>query len=330
MPPPRSLLYLIGQPYLLRPRQLCEGRLLLQPSLIILGRVDHDDAAHEAMADSTELGAEHLKRACPDWREPEVGDRTRDHVHLGAEFRDVEIVQHIDRPEQYLDRLADRQMQVGGLDDHIVLVYPLNELAFLGCDTGQPHEALGLARRALAIARETGNRTIEGEATHGLGRIHRQLGEHEPALRHQHETLAVAEATADRILEAQALVGLGELHLDAGDHDAALARYTEALDLTGAIARPLEQAAARAGLGDVRAALGDRAGATEHWRLALTSYLDLGVPQADGVRARLFGGSPEPDRTPVRLTGPAAEPAEPAADPAGGAEPRPGASPTTA
>ncbi len=50
MPPPRSSLDLVGQAHLLGCRQLCKGRLLLQPGLVVFGGVDHDDAAHEAMA----------------------------------------------------------------------------------------------------------------------------------------------------------------------------------------------------------------------------------------------------------------------------------------
>ena len=69
-------------------------------------------AAHEGVADAAELGAQHLERAGAGRGEPEVGDHARHHVHLGAELRHVEIVQHVDRAQQHLDRPVDRQVQV--------------------------------------------------------------------------------------------------------------------------------------------------------------------------------------------------------------------------
>ena len=91
-----------------------------QATIVLLG-VDHDDATHQRMALAAKFGAQDLEGSGLGRREPEIGDRARDHVHLGAEFRHVEIMQHVDRAQQHLDRLADRQMQVGRFDDDIVL-----------------------------------------------------------------------------------------------------------------------------------------------------------------------------------------------------------------
>ncbi|OLF08068.1 hypothetical protein BLA60_24685 [Actinophytocola xinjiangensis] len=170
-------------------------------------------------------------------------------------------------------------------EDRHRLIYPLHELAFLANDTGQPLEAIEYAQRALDLAHQTGNRTIEGEATYNLGRIHRQLGEHDLAVRCQHDALRVAEVTDDQILRLQVLVVLGQLHLDVGETDAALERHREALAIP--IDRPLEKAQAEEGIGDVHAALGEHDRAAVHWRRALTTYLDLGVPGAENVRPKL-------------------------------------------
>ncbi len=89
------------------------------------------------MADAAELGAEYLEGSGPRRRQPEIGDHAGHHIHLGAEFGDVEIVQDVDRPEQYLDRLADRQMKLPAFDDNVVLpggVVPIDPEGVFGGD----------------------------------------------------------------------------------------------------------------------------------------------------------------------------------------------------
>ena len=43
------------------------------------------------------------------------------HIHLGPELGHIEVVQDVDGAEQYLDRLADRQVQIVAFDHDIVL-----------------------------------------------------------------------------------------------------------------------------------------------------------------------------------------------------------------
>jgi DNA-binding SARP family transcriptional activator/tetratricopeptide (TPR) repeat protein len=209
-------------------------------------------------------------------------------ANLGLAYR---MVGNYDAAEGCLLEAVRRAEEV---ENQNVLVYPVHELAYLYGDMGRPHEAIELARRAVAISRETGNRTIEGEALHSLGRIHRQLGDHEQALRRQHESFELATTMGDQIVAAMALVGLGQLHLDTGELPAATERYHQALNAVAA--RPLEEALAHEGLGDVKAVLGDHAGAKDHWQRALTSYVDLGVPKAAEVRAKLADARAAPSR----------------------------------
>src|SRR3546814_19191942 len=73
------------------------------------------------VTDTTQFGAENLERPGSGGGEPEIGYRARDHIHLGPELGHVEVVQDVYRAEQYLDRLAERQVQVVPLDDDIIL-----------------------------------------------------------------------------------------------------------------------------------------------------------------------------------------------------------------
>jgi hypothetical protein len=53
------------------------------------------------------------------------------------------------------------------------------------------------------------------------------------------------------------------------------------------IDNPYEQARAHDGLGRAYHAAGDLGKAREHWQVAMTRYGELGVPEADLVRAQL-------------------------------------------
>src|SRR3954453_3284277 len=89
-----------------RARELGEGLLFFEPGLVFALLLDDDLAAHRRVADAAELGAQDVEGAGPRRGEPEIGHEPRDHVHLRAELGHVEIVQHVDRAQQLLHRLA--------------------------------------------------------------------------------------------------------------------------------------------------------------------------------------------------------------------------------
>src|SRR3546814_7585610 len=88
---------------------LREGRLLLQPCLVVGLLVDHHGATHGVVPRAAEFKAEDFIGAGSRGRQPEIGDRARHHVHLGAELGHVEIVQHVYRAKQHLDRLRSEE-----------------------------------------------------------------------------------------------------------------------------------------------------------------------------------------------------------------------------
>ena len=100
--------------------QLRKGLLLRKPRLVVGGGIDDNGAAHLWVSDAAELGAENLEAAGARRRQPEIGDHARHHVHLGAELRHVEIVDHIDRAQEDLHRLSDFQMQFAAFDDDVI------------------------------------------------------------------------------------------------------------------------------------------------------------------------------------------------------------------
>ncbi|MBC9714393.1 tetratricopeptide repeat protein [Streptomyces sp. TRM66268-LWL] len=154
-------------------------------------------------------------------------------------------------------------------------------LAALCRDTGRHDEALGYARRAVALAREAGFPYLEGLALNRLGSVCRHLGRYAEALRHQRAALDLAVRTYNRPLRSMAHNGAGETHLAAGAPAQAERCHSAALD-----GPAYERARAHAGLAAVCEQLGARGEAGAHRARALALYEELRAPEAERLRGR--------------------------------------------
>jgi Flp pilus assembly protein TadD len=83
------------------------------------------------------------------------------------------------------------------------------------------------------------------------------------------------------------LTDLGEVQLAAGDAGAATTSFQAALELADQTGDPYYSARALAGAAAALHAVGDAAGARQRWVQALDRYTEMGLPEADEVRARL-------------------------------------------
>ncbi|MGA6167103.1 tetratricopeptide repeat protein [Amycolatopsis magusensis] len=145
---------------------------------------------------------------------------------------------------------------------------------------GRYDEALERLDQALAVSRETGGRINEGVALKHRGDVHRELGRYDEAARCLREALSIARECSDRGVESRVLNSWGSLASARGENTEAAAHFREALQIaleTGCIG---DQAYAHHGLGE---STGER----EHWERALALYAEMGVPEANEVRARL-------------------------------------------
>ena len=145
---------------------------------------------------------------------------------------------------------------------------------------GRYDEALTRLNQALAVSRETGGRINEGVALKHLGDVHRELGRYDEAARHLTEALTIARECTDRGVESRVLNSLGSLACARGEPAEAAELFRNALEIATETSCVGDQASAHRGLGD---ATGER----EHWQRALALYTEMGVPEADEVRARL-------------------------------------------
>jgi len=142
--------------------------------------------------------------------------------------------------------------------------------------------------QALALCRETGYRAHEAGALTRIGDLRLRQGHLPEAARHLQEALSLYREIGDRAGEADALNSLGAALRTAGQPVEARTQHGAALRLATQIGDRHQQARAQEGLGHTYAA-SDAALAGEYWQKALAIYTDLGVPEADQVRARLSG-----------------------------------------
>jgi tetratricopeptide (TPR) repeat protein len=214
-------------------------------------------------------------------RYQEVGDRlgaARATVNLGgAHWRLGEHTQAVERYREALDVFREL-----GTREDVCAVQSNIGLAITG--QGRYEEALGYHRQSLALSREIRDWIAEAQALTDLGNTYRLLGQREQARDHLDRALARYREVDDLGGETEALNGLGECLLDEGRPVEARERFAAALALA---TDGYEQARAQRGLARAHAATGARAAAREHWEAALAGYAELGVPEADEVRAEL-------------------------------------------
>ncbi len=174
--------------------------------------------------------------------------------------------------------------KLGDLDGQ---AYALGYLGAIYLRQGCYQEAADSLQQALALFRQTRDRAGETDALIRLGAVCLGQRHLRQAASHLQEALALSRETGEQASEAEALNGLGEILLANGYPHHADARHTTALDLASQIGDKYQQARAHDGLGHVCNDTGDPHKARRHWQESLAIYEELGVPEADQVRAQL-------------------------------------------
>ena len=96
---------------------------------------------------------------------------------------------------------------------------------------GDYRQAIDLHTQALAIARDIGDRQVEGLALGNLGICRYRLGDYRQAIDLHTQALAIARDIGDRRGEGNQLGNLGNCHFDLGDYRQATDLYSQALDI---------------------------------------------------------------------------------------------------
>ncbi|MGH3754071.1 MAG: ATP-binding protein, partial [Pseudonocardiaceae bacterium] len=191
------------------------------------------------------------------------------------------------RYEQADDHLQQALTLAREIGDRTVEAYALSDLGILSLRRGRDQQADDHLQPALALVREIDYLAVEAEVLDNLGIAHRRQGRHQQAVEHHQRAVALFREIGGRYCEATALNSLGETYHAVGQFDEARSQHTAALTLAAETDHRYEQARAHHGLAQTHHAAGDPDQARWHWREALTRYTDLGIPEADDVRAHL-------------------------------------------
>jgi tetratricopeptide (TPR) repeat protein len=214
----------------------------------------------------------------------EIGDRLGEARSLGHLGSDHERLGDYQQATDHHRRALALYREV---DDRFGEARTLTNLGLVHERVGDYQQAVDHHERALALFREIGYRYAEAHALTNLGSVHLRTGRIRQAVDHHRQALAVFREIGDRGGEAEVLNSLGETLRAEGLPDQARIQHAAALALAEHIEDSYEQARAHDGLAHTHHAAGEAGPARDHWQQALARYTDLGVPEADKIRAQL-------------------------------------------
>jgi DNA-binding SARP family transcriptional activator/Tfp pilus assembly protein PilF len=169
----------------------------------------------------------------------------------------------------------------------------LNAIAGTHDRTGEHRQAIELYHAALVLARQNTDQLPELVSLIGLTGAHRHLGARGEAAEHGERALALARRSGFRMHEGIAATVLARVRLDAGEELRAVEEAGVALTIHEETGHRVGEADALALLGDAVARLKGQAAALPYRRRALAIYEDVGVPEAQDLRA-LIGAAQDP------------------------------------
>jgi DNA-binding SARP family transcriptional activator/tetratricopeptide (TPR) repeat protein len=171
------------------------------------------------------------------------------------------------------------------LDHRMGLAHSLDNLGCVRQRLGRLDEAFANHTEARRLAVEIGDRVSEAYALNNLGNTHRLAGRIDEAMTYQQRARQVADLVVDPNLRTQLYLDRGETAWAARDDRAALHAYRAALDLSAGTGERVQRARASQRVAEVLHATGQHM--STHWQDALAEFADLGMPEADVMRAEL-------------------------------------------
>ncbi|MCP2341843.1 AfsR/SARP family transcriptional regulator [Actinomadura rupiterrae] len=167
-------------------------------------------------------------------------------------------------------------------------------IAQLHLAAGDRTAALAAGYQGLALARRADAPVAVAYALYLVGQVLGALDRHVDALAAFDEALTVCWTHSLPLREAQVLMRMAEARLALGQFRDAADTATQSLAVARVIGGDWQQARTRVVLGRAWAALGQTSRAHREWRAALAMFTDLGVPEADDVRALLASSDQAP------------------------------------
>lgn len=158
---------------------------------------------------------------------------------------------------------------------------------------GNHDDAIAIYRKALTEYYAMGDIQHQALALADIGTAFGSKGCCDEALAHHQKSAGLAEAIGDRRQLAAALCGAGDDYRGLGSYAAAVENYDRARRLAAEIEAPYLNGKALYGLAETVLITQGPAAAKIYWREAHDIFRQLGVPEAEMVKLRLYG----PDAT---------------------------------
>ncbi|MGH3714893.1 MAG: ATP-binding protein, partial [Micromonosporaceae bacterium] len=211
----------------------------------------------------------------------EAGDRAGE---AGARNNLGVVCQFLGRYAEAVDHHAAALTIHREMEDRLGQGVALDNLGSAYRRTGRCDEALAHHREALELFCEIGSRVGEADSRRGLGAALRCLGRHAEATVELDHAIRIGRTIGEADMLTGALIELAEVRSTTGRTAEAAEAYGSALELAETNGDRYEQARALEGLAGLRS---DAMDARDQLQRALAHYSDLGLPDADRVRARL-------------------------------------------
>ncbi|MBB4933393.1 tetratricopeptide (TPR) repeat protein [Lipingzhangella halophila] len=150
-----------------------------------------------------------------------------------------------------------------------------------------PRSAIARFTAALRIFEEQGEARGVAIMDRRLGEAHRDAGEYDAAIGYLTRAVDYLTTTGDDYMASRALVGLAACYLQAGPLEVADTTLGQALRVSQRAGARMEVARVHQMLGELAQLRGHPRSSREHLQRALSSYTELGAPEAETVRQHL-------------------------------------------
>jgi DNA-binding SARP family transcriptional activator len=165
----------------------------------------------------------------------------------------------------------------------------LNNLGQVYCGLGDHRRARDCLRAALAIFQRTGNRRSQAAALSNLARVYEREKSYVRALSRYQQSHTMFVELDFQVGQAEVLTSMGRVHRLLGHHALSLSLLCQALEVAQRVDERRSTAISLWELGMTRDALGEQDASRDSWARALAIFEQIGVPEADEVRALLKG-----------------------------------------
>jgi tetratricopeptide (TPR) repeat protein len=183
--------------------------------------------------------------------------------------------------ERLLGKVRDSNLQNGHLGNLATAYYSLSEV----------RKAIEYYEKALAIAREIGNKRGEGAWLGNLGNAYSNLGDVHKAIEYYEQALAISREIGDKRGEGNGLGNLGVAYGNLGEAWRAITYYEQALAISREIGDKRGEVNGFGNLGIAYGDLGEMPKAIEYYKQALAIAREIGDKGGEGNQLGHLGNA---------------------------------------